>query len=255
MWMVVYVSGLCIRTVTTHKGLFYTISAWGEMFKLNVWPTLNVDCLPKKKKKNEITTFNELSRNSRSIVTSQAKKAKGWFNINHVRRLIINIFTLTETMNKWPSDLHLYSVVSDQVEVQEFSFSPFFFFGMGVSSVSVTALPHHYSSQWDQMIRDGHGPGKQTTYLLFSFPPPLLFFHSRPVSSFTPRYTLYHYGSILLRSIHLRWCFPLSPITMAAAAEASYWSLYDIPREVEGERVWRETNVQREERMNSAQCH
>lgn len=126
---------------------------------------------------------------------------------------------------------------------------------MGVSSVSVTALPHHYSSQWDQMIRDGHGPGKQTTYLLFSFPPPLLFFHSRPVSSFTPRYTLYHYGSILLRSIHLRWCFPLSPITMAAAAEASYWSLYDIPREVEGERVWSETNVQREERMNSAQCH
>lgn len=33
-------------------------------------------------------------------------------------------------MNKWPSDLHLYSVVSDQVEVQEFSFSPFFFFGI-----------------------------------------------------------------------------------------------------------------------------
>lgn len=38
----------------------------------------------------------------------------------------------------------------------------------------------------------------------------------------------------LLRSIHLGWCFLLSPITMATAAAGCHWSLYNIPREAKG---------------------
>lgn len=82
------------------------------------------------------------------------------------------------------------------------------------------------------MIGDGHCTEKLVTYLRFPFSSPSFIFPPRLASLF-PLCTHFTTVLLLLRSIHLGWCFPLSPITMAAAAVGFHRWLYNIPREAE----------------------
>lgn len=88
---------------------------------------------------------------------------------------------------------------------------------------------------------------KYFTYLQFPFLFLLLFFHpvyrlASLISLCTPLTTVL----LLLRSIHLGWCFPLSLITMATAAVGRHWSLYNIPREAKAKTVDKKKKKEKE---------
>lgn len=118
------------------------------------------------------------------------------------------------------------------------SLSPWFLLLLWLCLASKIEEGHHCSQYKYQMIRDDHCTKKYFTYLQFPFLFLLLFFHpvyglASFISLCTPLTTVL----LLLRSIHLGWCFPLSPITMATAAVGCHWSLYNIPREAKAKTV------------------
>lgn len=72
------------------------------------------------------------------------------------------------------------------------------------------------------------------------FPFLFCFLCFRPVYGLASRISLctpFSTVLLLLRPIHLGWCFTLSPITMATAAVGCHWSLYNIPGEAQAKTV------------------